>query len=113
MEFKSYESGVRAFMGPTKDLIWLDEEPPMEIYEECKTRLITTGGKLMITFTPLLGMTETIENFMGSSDYITGPVRGKDGQPTDRYVVAATWDDVPHITPTAKKIQLDGMPEIS
>lgn len=111
VEFKSYESGVRAFMGPTKDLIWLDEEPPMEIYEECKTRLITTGGKLMITFTPLLGMTETIENFMGSSDYITGPVRGKDGQPTDRYVVAATWDDVPHITPTAKKIQLDGMPE--
>lgn len=111
IEFKSYESGVRAFMGPTKDIVWLDEEPPVEIYEECKTRLITTGGKIMMTFTPLLGMTDTIENFMGSSDYVTGPVIGKDGQPTSRFVVAATWDDVPHITPTAKKTQLDGMPE--
>lgn len=111
IELKSYESGVRAFMGPTKDLIWLDEEPPVEIYEECKTRLITTGGKIMMTFTPLLGMTDTIENFMGSSDYITGPIISKDGQPTSRYVVSATWDDVPHITPSAKKKQLEGMPE--
>jgi phage terminase large subunit-like protein len=111
IELKSYESGVRAFMGPTKDLIWLDEEPPMDIYEECKTRLITTGGKIMMTFTPLLGMTDTIENFMGSTDYVTGPIVGKDGEATSRFVVAATWDDVPHITESAKRIQLEGMPE--
>lgn len=107
----SYESGVRAFYGFQADLIWLDEEPSVEIYEECKTRLITTGGKLMLTFTPLEGMSQTVENFLGSTDFITGPIKTTDGSRSSKMVVRCEWTDVPHVTYTAMNEQLQGMPE--
>ncbi len=57
--FKSYEKGREKFQGETIDWVWLDEEPPADIYSECLTR--TNNGQLgqfiFITFTPLKGMT--------------------------------------------------------
>lgn len=110
IDIKSYAGGVADFYAVQADLIWLDEEPPEDIYEECKTRTITTGGRIMMTFTPLLGMTRTIENFLDGGDFRTGPVVDKSGNPTARYVVQARWTDVPHISYTAIKNQLSGMP---
>jgi terminase large subunit-like protein len=33
--FKSYDQGRRKFQGTGKHVIWLDEEPPADVYEEC------------------------------------------------------------------------------
>lgn len=107
----TYEMGVKAFMGFEADLIWLDEECPSDVYEECKTRLMTTGGKMLITFTPLEGMTDMIENYMGSQDFVTGPIIAKDGSLTSKTVVISDWWDVPHLTYSNMKDQLEGMPE--
>lgn len=60
---KSYEQGQSAFQGTEKDLIWLDEEPPMLVYVECGVRLMTRAGHLLMTFTPELGMTEVVQEF--------------------------------------------------
>ena len=109
IEIKSYKEGVRSFFGMVVDIIWLDEEPPLDIYEECKTRLITTDGILMLTFTPLAGMSETVETFLGSNELVTGPIINSDGTESSRIVVRAEWLDVPHITYTAIKSQLEGM----
>jgi phage terminase large subunit-like protein len=62
--FKSYDQGRSKFQGTAKDLIWLDEEPPIDVYTECKTRLMTTNGHLLVTFTPLLGLSEVALLFL-------------------------------------------------
>lgn len=63
---KSYQQGRGAFEGTEKHGIWLDEEPPLDIYGECLIRTATTGGLVMITFTPLDGMSQTVTTFLPS-----------------------------------------------
>lgn len=62
--FKSYEQKRGAFEGTARHVIWLDEECPLDIYGECLIRTATTGGIIMLTFTPLEGLTETVMQFM-------------------------------------------------
>ena len=61
---KSYQQGRGAFEGTEQDGIWLDEEPPIDIYGECLIRTATTDGLIYITFTPLDGMTPTAMAFL-------------------------------------------------
>lgn len=53
---KSADSGREKFQGVSRDLIWMDEEPPEEIFDECMARTIDCAGKLVCTMTPLNGM---------------------------------------------------------
>lgn len=64
--FKSYEKGREKWQGDTVDLIWFDEEPPADIYSEGRTRtqLGQLGTNTMITFTPLLGLSEVVRQFL-------------------------------------------------
>jgi len=61
---KSYQQGRGAFEGTEQDGVWLDEEPPLDIYGECLIRTATTDGLIYITFTPLDGMTPTALSFL-------------------------------------------------
>ena len=61
---KSYERGRGSFEGDAVDVIWLDEECPLEIYEECLYRTMTTGGVIYLTFTPLEGLSETVLQYL-------------------------------------------------
>ena len=63
--FKSYDQGRQKWQGETLDGIWFDEEPPMDIYMEGLTRTNATKGITMITFTPLLGMSDVVAMFVG------------------------------------------------
>jgi phage terminase large subunit-like protein len=54
----------KAWQGTERDVVWFDEEPPMDIYVEGLTRTLTTGGMIMATFTPIEGMTEVTLQFM-------------------------------------------------
>jgi len=60
----SYEQGRKVFQADEMDIIWLDEEPDIEIYNECLVRTMTTGGIVMLTYTPLRGITETVMSFL-------------------------------------------------
>ena len=62
--FKTYEEGRLAWQGPTLDGVWFDEEPPLDIYSEGLTRTQAQGLFAMITFTPLLGMSEVVASFL-------------------------------------------------
>lgn len=66
LSFKAYEKGREKWQGPTLDGVWFDEEPPLPIYTEGLTR--TNRGQrgqfTMITFTPLLGMSEVVRLFL-------------------------------------------------
>jgi phage terminase large subunit-like protein len=61
---KSYAQKRGAFEGTAQHAIWLDEEPPIDIYGECLIRTTTTNGIIYLTFTPLDGITETVLQFL-------------------------------------------------
>lgn len=57
INFKSYEQGREKFQGVGKRLIWFDEEPAHDIWEECFVR--TEAGvplDIILTMTPINGM---------------------------------------------------------
>lgn len=62
--FKSFDQGRRVFQGTARELIWLDEECPMDVYGECLIRTATTRGILLTTFTPLSGLSELVLSFL-------------------------------------------------
>ena len=65
---KSYQQGRGSFEGTAQDGIWLDEEPPLDVYGECLIRTATTNGIVLITFTPLAGMSEVVKSFRPKAD---------------------------------------------
>jgi phage terminase large subunit-like protein len=68
LAFKSYEKGREKWQGETLDGVWFDEEPPLEIYSEGKTRCQARSGIVIVTFTPLLGMSDVVKLFLGEAD---------------------------------------------
>ena len=86
---KSYQRGRESFQGETLDYLWFDEEPPADIYTEGLTRTNVNQGPVWVTFTPLLGMSETVRRFLLEKS-------------PDRHVTTMTLDDVEHFTAEEK-----------
>jgi phage terminase large subunit-like protein len=103
VQFKSYDQGREAFQGTEQDGIWLDEEPPQDVYTECLLRTMTNDGCVMLTFTPLRGMSDVVLAFLPG-----GSVPEKQEGP--KAVVSATWDDVPHLSAQAKEELWNAIP---
>lgn len=61
---KTYEQGRGAFEGTSQHHIWIDEEAPFDVYQECRIRLMSTDGQITLTFTPLSGMSEVVMDFL-------------------------------------------------
>ena len=55
--FKSCDQGREKFQGSSLDFVWFDEEPPKDIYDECRMRVIDKRGDIFGTMTPLKGLT--------------------------------------------------------
>lgn len=102
---KSYDQGRVAFEGTAIDGIDLDEEPPLDINAQCLLRTLTTGGMVALTFTPLLGMSETVRHYLPNGEV------PPDGPLSDSaYFLNASWDDVPHLDAAAKASLLADLP---
>jgi phage terminase large subunit-like protein len=109
LTLKSYDQKREAFQGTKKDVIWLDEEPPLDVYTECLLRTMDTSGKgsadgmIMLTFTPLRGMSEVVMSFLPGGQI-------KENDEGSKFVIMATWDDVPHLTEAVKKELWNSIP---
>ena len=55
--FKSCDQGREKFQGSSLDFVWFDEEPPYDIYQECRMRVLDRKGEVFGTMTPLKGLT--------------------------------------------------------
>ena len=55
--FKSCDQGREKFQGTSLDYVWFDEEPPKDIYTECRMRVLDKQGDIFGTMTPLKGLT--------------------------------------------------------
>ena len=89
--FKSCDQGREKFQGTSLDYVWFDEEPPYDIYAECKMRVLDKNGEIFGTMTPLKGMT-----FVYDDIYLN-----KFNDP-NVWCEFMTWDDNPFITEEAK-----------
>jgi phage terminase large subunit-like protein len=61
LEFMSYDQDVDKFAGTSRHFVWFDEEPPEDIFNECLLRLADVGGHWIMTMTPLIDMSWTLD----------------------------------------------------
>ena len=97
LTFKSYEQGFLKWAGPTLHVVWMDEEPPSEIYSEALARITATNGMVYLTHTPLLGMSEVVAMFLQPEDLNA-----------ERWHITMTIYDVGHLTPEGIKKAIAG-----
>lgn len=125
--FKNYQQDIGSFMGTERHVVWLDEECPLEIYNECNIRCATVNGIMLVTFTPLDGLTPMVVNFCKRADFLVGskPIVAVDqttedgeedmefvvGRNTPKAVVQAGWNDAPWLTEDMKARLLEDTPE--
>lgn len=88
--FKSYDQGRTKWQANTVHFVWFDEEPPSDVYFEGITRTNATKGRVMVTFTPLKGMSDVVARFLLEE--------GQAGS-EDRTTVTMTIEDAEHFTP--------------
>lgn len=124
--FKNYQQDIGSFMGTAMDVIWLDEECPLDIYNECNIRTATTKGIMLVTFTPLDGLTPMVVNFCKKADFLVGakPVVAVEhesefdeadgdylvGASVSKAVIQAGWDDAPWLDAETKARLLEDTP---
>jgi len=85
INFKTYDQGWRKWQGTAPHWIWMDEEPlDFKIYTEALTRILSSKGIMLVTFTPLSGETELVMHF--------------NSKKKGTYLKIATWDDAPHLS---------------
>ena len=101
LRFRTYQAGASALQGETLDLVWCDEEPAdYAVYAELLARVTATNGMLMITFTPLKGMTDISARYRNEFS-------------PDRTHVQMGMRDIPpngHIKPEDRERIADGYP---
>lgn len=90
--FKAYKNGRKSFEGTEQDVILLDEEPPLDVYTECLIRTMTVNGLVLLTFTPMEGLSDVVMLYM--PDGLTVDSDAGSG----RFLIGATWDDAPHLS---------------
>lgn len=75
IKFKTYQSGAESFYGKDCDWVWLDEEPngaqSQLIWNQAYTRLLTTQGNMIVTFTPLMGWTPILKDYCENANDLT------------------------------------------
>lgn len=107
LTFKSYDQKRKAFEGTEQHIILLDEEPPIGIYTECVIRTMTTNGIILLTFTPLEGLSEVVLSYMPSGII---PETERQDPSVSKFIIQATWDDVPHLSEKDKKSIISAVP---
>ncbi len=84
--FKSCEEGRDKFQGASLDFVWFDEEPPQDIYCECKMRVLDRCGEIFGTMTPLKGFT-----------YIYDEIYLNNKNDDEIYCLFVSWEDNPYL----------------
>jgi phage terminase large subunit-like protein len=98
LHFMSYEMSTAAWSSDTLNWIWFDEEPPAALYTEGMARLTATKGHYIMTFTPLLGMSEVVRHFFPRPDT------------AQRWMIRMELTDAGHISEEEAKVIISRYP---
>ncbi|MDE6550382.1 MAG: terminase family protein [Clostridia bacterium] len=100
--FKSCEQGREKFQGASLDFVWFDEEPPYDIYEECRMRVLDRKGDIWGTMTPLKGLTWVYDKIYLNS-----------GGDEEVWHISMEWADNPYLDESEVAALTAAMPEDS
>lgn len=98
LQLLSYDQGRTKWQADTVDGVWFDEEPPPSIYFEGMTRTNAVGGMVMVTFTPLKGMSEVVMRYLIE-------------KPASTSVTQMTIEDAEHYSPEERAAIIASYPE--
>ncbi len=88
IEFMSANQEREKFQGTSRDGLWIDEEIGRDIFKECQMRLVDSGGRSVLTLTPINGMS-----------WVYDDIYLKSGEDPQIEVVTASIYENPHINP--------------
>jgi phage terminase large subunit-like protein len=91
VKLKASEEGRKSFEGTERN-IWIDEEQPIDIYQECLMRTLTGNCIMILTFTPLSGPTHLLRSFLGDTMNLDDGVKGP-----GKWCTTCSMDEVPHL----------------
>lgn len=98
--FKSCDQGREKFQGSSLDFVWFDEEPPEDVYRECKMRVLDKKGDIFGTMTPLKGLT-----FVYDEIYLNS------ANSNEVWCEFIEWSDNPFLDPTEIEEFSSSLPE--
>lgn len=84
-----YSQGRQAWQGADVHVLWFDEEPPADIYDEGIARTRAVNGITYMTFTPVFGWTPVVNLYL----------RDEERETAGRYAVRMRIHDALHIGP--------------
>jgi phage terminase large subunit-like protein len=65
--FLNYKQDIKVIEGGEVDYVWCDELVPQDWLDTLRYRLVTRNGKLIVTFTPVQGYTQTVKDYINSA----------------------------------------------
>lgn len=65
--FLNYKQDIKVVEGGEVDFVWCDELVPQDWLDTLRYRLVTRNGKLLVTFTPVQGYTQTVKDYVNSA----------------------------------------------
>jgi phage terminase large subunit-like protein len=93
VKFRAYEAGFKKFMGHRNDVVWLDEEPPPEIWSQVlRSQIARPEGIILCTFTPENGATQLVNQI--NDELMVG-----------QGLIIAGWTDAPHIAGDPERME--------
>ncbi len=98
--FKSCDQGREKFQGASLDFVWFDEEPPKDVYDECKMRLLDKCGCMFGTMTPLKGLT-----------FIYDEIYLNQSNSNDVWYEFMEWGDNPYLNPNEVQKLTESLPK--
>lgn len=96
--FKSYDQGREKWQGETLGGVWFDEEPPDDIHTEGLTRTNVGLRPVLVTFTPLLGMSSVVRRALLE-------------KPPGTHITVMTIHDAEHYSPEERAAIIASYPE--
>ena len=91
--------GGKSGWAPRRTLCGSDEEPDdYKVFTEAQTRVLSSHGIVLVTFTPLEGVTRLVDHFVNPTA-------------SGIYLQGATWDEAPHLDGKEKERLLSAYPD--
>lgn len=98
IQLASYDQGRSKWQADTVDGVWFDEEPPQDIFTEGLTRTNVVLGPVLLTMTPLLGMSDVVRRLLLV-------------KPAGSIVISMTIEDAEHYSPEQRAAIIASYPE--
>ena len=103
----SCDSGREKWQGGSPSVVWLDEEPPEDVFDESMLRVVDAKGWVLVTATPLKGLTWMHDRFLDTpcSGFSTDRISGLDNP----YISSKKMmSAVAHLTEASQRSRLFG-----